>query len=89
MLIKPSTLVASKSISLFQISSQHIETNSKQDVRARLAIARGATLQLIDMWKSTEIGLCLKIQSVKSLVWSVALYGSERKKIGVTWYVPS
>ena len=55
----------------------HIESKSTQDVRARLPVARGITNQVIDIWKSTEIGLKLKMQLVKSLVFSVALYGSE------------
>ena len=80
--INPSTLVASRSISqaisnIYLGSLVNIESNSTQDVQARLAVARGVTLQLNDIWKSTEIGLKLKIQLVKSLVWSMALYSSE------------
>ena len=55
----------------------NIESNSTKDEGARLAATRGVTLPLIYIWKLTEIGLKLKIQLIKSLVWSVALYVSE------------
>ena len=47
------------------------------EICSRLAIARDATSQLIGLQKAREIGLKLKRQLVKSLVWSIALYGAE------------
>ena len=44
--------------------------------------------QLTEIWKSAEISLKLKKQLVKSLVWSIALYGSESwavKKCDEKW----
>ena len=43
----------------------------------RLAIARQVMRQLTEIWKSAEISLKLKKQLVKSLVWSIAVYGYE------------
>ena len=55
-----------------------IDGDSTPEICARLAIARNATSQLIGLWKAKEISLKLKIQLVKSLVWSIiALYGAE------------
>ena len=51
--------------------------DSTPEINARLAIARDATSQLIGLWKAKEISLKLKKQLVKSLVWSIALYGAE------------
>ena len=39
--------------------------------------ARQVMRQLTEIWKSAEISLKLKKQLVTSLVWSIALYGSE------------
>jgi hypothetical protein len=47
------------------------------EVRVRLAIARKVTLQLVDVWKSKEIGLRLKKLLVKALIWSIATYATE------------
>ena len=54
-----------------------IDSDSSPEISSRLAIARDTTSQLIGLWKAKEISLKLKIQLVKSLVWSVALYGAE------------
>ena len=53
------------------------DSNSSTEINVRLAIARQAMRQLTEIWKSAEISLKLKKQLVKSLVWSIALYGSE------------
>ena len=47
------------------------------EIRTRLAIARSTASSLCNIWKSVKISQKLKIQLVKSLVWSVALYGCE------------
>jgi len=54
-----------------------VDSNSTTDIKARLAIARHATLQLTRIWKAKDIGMDLKKQLVRSLIWSTALYGSE------------
>ena len=53
------------------------DSNSSTEINVRLAIARQVMRQLTEVWKSAEISLKLKKQLVKSLVWSIALYGSE------------
>ena len=52
------------------------DSNSSTEINVRLAIARQVMRQLTEIWKSAEISLKLKKQLVKSLVWSIALYGS-------------
>ena len=55
-----------------------VDSNSTTDIRlARLTIARHATLQLTGIWKAKDIGMDLKKQLVRSLIWSTALYESE------------
>ena len=54
-----------------------IDGDSTPEICARLALAKNVTSQLIGLWKAKEISLKLKKQLVKSLVWSVALYGAE------------
>lgn len=51
--------------------------NSELEIRARLAIAKTLVVQLGDVWKGNEIGRGLNVQLMKTLVWTVALYGSE------------
>ena len=53
------------------------DSNSSTEINVRLAIAQQVMRQLTEIWKSAEISLKLKKQLVKSLVWSIALYGSE------------
>ena len=47
------------------------------EVKTRLAIARSVMSDMSDVWKSKKLSLELKKRLVKSLVWSVALYGCE------------
>ena len=47
------------------------------EIKIRLAIARSVTSDMMDVWKSKKLSLELKKRLVKSLVWSVALYGCE------------
>ncbi len=54
-----------------------MDGDSTPEISVRLAIARDTTSQLLGLWKAKEISLQLKKQLMKSLVWSVALYGSE------------
>jgi len=54
-----------------------VDSNSTADIKARLTIARHATVQLTGIWKAKDIGMDLKKQLVQSLIWSTALYGSE------------
>ena len=54
-----------------------VDSNSTTDIKARLPIARHAALQLTRIWKAKDIGIDLKEQLVRSLIWSTALYGSE------------
>ena len=49
-----------------------IDGDSTPEIRTRDTIS-----QLIGLWKAKEISLKLKKQLAKSLVWSVAPYGSE------------
>ena len=42
-----------------------------------MAIARNVTTQLTQVWSASNISLQLKKSLMKSLVWSIALYGSE------------
>ena len=51
--------------------------DSTQGIRTALAVARETTSQLIGLWKAKEISLKLRKPRAKSLVWSVALFGSE------------
>ena len=53
------------------------DSNSSTEINVRLAIARQVMRQLTEIWKSAKISLKLKKQLVKSLVWNIALYGSE------------
>ena len=53
------------------------DSNSSTEINVRLAIDRQIMRQLTEICKSAEISLKLKKQLVKSLVWSIALYGSE------------
>ena len=54
-----------------------VDSNSTTDIKARLVIARHATLQLTGIWKAKDIGMDLKKQLVQSLIWSTTLYGPE------------
>jgi len=54
-----------------------IDSNSTTDIKARLTTARHATLQLTGIQKAKGIGMDLKKQLVRSLIWRTALYGSE------------
>jgi len=54
-----------------------VDSNSTTDIKAKLIIARHATLQLTGIWKAQDIGMDLKKQLVQSLVWSTALYRSQ------------
>ena len=58
-------------------SSVSVDSNSTTDIKARLTIARHATPQLTGIWKAKDIGMDLKKQLVRLLIWSTALYGSE------------
>ena len=51
------------------------QTDSTQDIKARIATGKTAMLQLRKLWKSS-ISLSLKRKLVRSLVWSIVLYGS-------------
>ena len=54
-----------------------LDSDCTPEIRARLATGRAVTSQLTILWKASEISLKLKKQLVRSLVWSVALYGAE------------
>ena len=54
-----------------------VDSNGRTDIKARLTIARHATLQLTGIWKAKDIGMDPKKQVVRSLIWSTALYDSE------------
>jgi len=54
-----------------------VDSNSTTDIKARLTIAKHATLQLTGIWKAKDIGIDLKKQLVRSLIWSPAIYVSE------------
>ena len=51
--------------------------NSEQAIRIRLAMGRSVVGQLAEVWKGNEIGRGLKVKLMKTLVWTVAMYGSE------------
>ena len=42
-----------------------------------MGIARRATTDLAELWKSKDLSLKLKVNLAKALVWSIALYGCE------------
>ena len=46
-----------------------VDSNSTTDIKARLPIARHAALQLTRIWKAKDIGIDLKEQLVRSLIW--------------------
>ena len=68
-----------KSVQKFKYLGSLVTAEGKceLDIRARLAMARNATLQLVEVWRSKEISLHLKKRLMKSLIWSIASYGSE------------
>ena len=47
------------------------------EIRTRIAQAKSVTCRMDNVWRSNELTLSLKKRLVKSLVWSVALYGCE------------
>ena len=51
--------------------------SSKKAIEIRIAMAKRTTSQLTNTWKSSDISLTLKKSLIKSLIWSVATYGSE------------
>jgi len=55
-----------------------VDSNNPTYIKRRLTIARHATctLQLTGI-KAKDIGMDLKKQLVRSLIWNTALYGSE------------
>ena len=56
------------------ISSQG---GSTTDIMARIGMAKSVTSNLVEIWKSKELSVNLKVRLAKSLVWSVALYACE------------
>jgi len=54
-----------------------VDSNGRTDIKARLTIARHATLQLTGNWKAKDVGMDLKKQLVRSLMCSTALYGQK------------
>ena len=53
-----------------------IDKNCATEIKT-IAVAKQATTQLNLLWKSLHISAKLKEQLMKSLVWSVALYGAK------------
>jgi hypothetical protein len=51
--------------------------NGGREIRARLGMARTIMGSLTALWKDRAIGTGLKLRLMRSLVWSVALYGCE------------
>ena len=63
----------------FKLLGSYITTegDSETEINIRLAMARGATSDLVTLWKSKDLSLRLKVKLAKTLIWSVALYGCE------------
>jgi hypothetical protein len=53
------------------------DNNCSIEIKKRINVAKNTTQQLAPIWKSSDIGLQLKKQLMKSLDWSVVLYGAE------------
>lgn len=53
------------------------EGDSSSDIKARIGMAKSVTYNLVEVWKSKELSLKLKIRLAKSLVWSIVLYACE------------
>ena len=53
------------------------EGDSETEINIRMGIARRATTDLAELWKSKDLSLKLKVNLAKALVWSIALYGCE------------
>ena len=52
-------------------------SDSTREIKARLGAARSALRDLDTIWKDRSINKKLKIQLLQTLVWPIALYGSE------------
>ena len=49
----------------------------KSDIKSRIGNAKGKMIRLDNIWKDRNIPTPLKLDIMKSLVWSVLLYGVE------------
>jgi hypothetical protein len=47
------------------------------DIKIRIAMAKKRMLDLAAIWNDKNLTICLKMKLVKTLVWSVLLYGAE------------
>jgi len=52
-------------VNKFKYLGSLVDSNSTTDIKARLTIARHATLQLMGIWKAKDIGMDLKKQVVR------------------------
>ena len=55
----------------------NIRSDSTTEIRRRLAIARNTTQNMMNIWKSRELSMELKLRFLKATVFSVATYGCE------------
>ena len=51
------------------------------EIKARKAMARTTTSNLMNVWKTSDINTRVKVSLAKSLVWSVVVYGCGTCKI--------
>lgn len=57
------------------------DTISQNEINIRLALAKGATSDLNNIWHSKKISQPLKVKLAISLIWSIAAYECEKKNI--------
>ena len=53
------------------------DDNCSKDTRSRIGMAKKRMLDLVPIWKDRGINNDLKIKLVRSLVWTVLIYGAE------------
>ena len=51
--------------------------NFSKDSRSRIGMAKKRMLDLVPIWKDMGINKDLKMKLVRSLVWTVLVYGAE------------
>ena len=66
-------------------SMVRIDVDFTPEICVRLLEMLPCSSQLIGLWKVKEISLKLKMQPVKSLVWCIALYGTDSWSLRQTY----
>ena len=55
----------------------NIRSDSTTEIRRRLAIARNATQNMVNIWKSRGLSMELKLRFLRATIFAIATYGSE------------